>query len=77
MAAVIGTSVGLTGPDKVESVTDLVHSDSVLLRHDSFAYFSIEPGTSVADGNTKVENDEAQLLLQSRAYWSIKPGQAL
>ena len=31
------------------------------LPHESFAYFSIEPGTSVADGDAKAENDEAQL----------------
>ena len=77
LAAVIGTSLGLSNTGKVESVTSPAESVSAQLPNESFAYFSIEPGTSVMDGNTRVENDDAQLPNESFAYWSIEPGTSL
>ncbi len=74
LAAVISTSVGLSGTGEVESVTDPVSTESVQTHNESFAYWSIEPGTSLTVDNAKVENDEAQLPNESFAYFSIEPG---
>ena len=77
MTAVIGTSLGLSGTEKVESVASPANSVSTQLPLESFAYFSIENGTSVMDGAAKVENDDAQLPHESFAYWSIEPGRSI
>ena len=77
MAAVIGTSVGLSGPDRVESVTGRATSESAQLPNESFAYFSIEPGTSVIGGDAKVADVEELLPNESFAYFSIEPGTSL
>ena len=77
LAAVIGTSVGLSGPDRVESVTGRATSESAQLPNESFAYFSIEPGTSLIADNAKAGDVRTDLPHESFAYWSIEPGRAI
>ena len=77
LAAVIGTSVGLTGPNRAESLTIPTVTESSQAPLESFAYFSIEPGTSIMDDSAKVADVETQLPSESFAYWSIEPGTSL
>lgn len=50
-----------------------VESDEAQMPNESFAYFSIEPGTSVMDANEKAANDEARFPLSPSPTGASSP----